>query len=144
MGARGPIPNRDADLARPRSRKGGEQREVSKGELLPTSWPQADKAWHPIARKLWDGCKKSGQAAYYQQSDIAMLYSLCDDLSEYKKSTRRSSQMAQTIYSSLAALLVTEGERRRVRIELEAPVEPQASKADLAIVTYMEDLGVAE
>ncbi|WP_327292454.1 phage terminase small subunit [Streptomyces sp. NBC_01198] len=144
MGQRGPVPNRSEDLARPRERKGGDGQVVSKGTRLPAKAPNADRTWHPIAQKLWDGVKESGQTDFYQQSDWAILYSLCDDLSHFKKSAKRSSQMAQTIYSALGNLLVTEGDRRRVRIELDEPVEEQASAAVLAIADYKAELGVDE
>jgi hypothetical protein len=138
----GPVPNRESDLARPRERKGKEQVPVTKGELRPVSIPRADNDWHPIARMLWDSLKKSGQADFYQQSDWAFAYSICEDLSLYKKSGRRSAQLAQVIYSAMTNLLVTEADRRRVRIELH---EPDAGE-DLASVTAIQsaraELGV--
>lgn len=145
----GPIPNREADLARPRSRKGGNQQGVTKGEALPASPYEADPTWHPIAAQLWDACIESGQAAFYQQSDWAILYSLCDDLSMYKKPLttkdgteyhKRSGQMLQTIMSALSDLLVTEGARRRVRVELEAPEPPGDDAVVLAIAEYQREL----
>lgn len=142
MGARGPIPNREDDLARPRSRKGSDQQPVTKGVARPASIPEADEEWHPIARLLWDSLLESGQQDYYQSSDWAIAYSLCEDLSRYKSSNKRSGQMAQTIYSAMSDLLVTEGARRRVRIELEAP-EPETKPASVvAIEGYKSQLGV--
>jgi hypothetical protein len=140
----GPVPNRESDLARPRERKGKEQVAVTKGLSRPVRIPQADKDWHPIAKMLWDSLKKSGQSDFYEQSDWAFAYSLCEDLSLYKKPSvnrdgeeyfKRSGQMLQTIYSAMERLLVTEGDRRRVRIELHDP-EPET---DLASVTAIND-----
>lgn len=140
----GPIPNRSENLARPRERKGGNQQSVTKGVMRDVTIPQADPNWHPIATMLWNGCLDSGQADFYQSSDYALLYSLCEDLSNYKSYTKRSGQMLQTIYSTMGSLLVTEGDRRRVRIEL---CEPQ-SETKLASVSAIEDarrsLGVTE
>jgi hypothetical protein len=116
----GPVPNREEDLARPRERKGSDQMSVTRGVSRPVTIPHADKEWHPIARS--SGTPEGLRAAdFYEQSDWALAYSICDDLSEYKKSSRRSSQMAQTIYSAMTNLLVTEADRRRVRIELHEP-----------------------
>ncbi|QYW07853.1 terminase small subunit [Streptomyces phage RedBear] len=138
----GPVPNREADLARPRSRKGGDVQEVTKGEMRPVKIPNADRDWHPIARRLWDSLKTSGQADFYQNSDWAFAFSLCEDLSHYKKSGKRSGQMLQTIYSSFERLLVAEGDRRRVRIELHEP-EPETTPASvLAIADYRQELGL--
>jgi len=143
MGARGPIPSREDDLARPRSRKGSDQQEVTRGELRKVTVPKADPDWHPISKMLWESLKKSGQSDFYQQSDWAFAYSLCEDLSLYKKPSvdrngeeyfKRSGQMLQTIYSAMERLLVTEGDRRRVRIELHEP----DSGEDLATVTAIE------
>ncbi|AKY03613.1 hypothetical protein SEA_IZZY_6 [Streptomyces phage Izzy] len=138
----GPVPNRESDLARPRSRKGGDVQEVTKGVMRPVKIPNADRDWHPIAKRLWDSLKTSGQADYYQNSDWAFAWSLCEDLSYYKKSGKRSGQMLQTIYSAFERLLVAEGDRRRVRIELHEP-EPETTPASvLAIADYKKELGL--
>jgi hypothetical protein len=115
---------------------------VTKGVARKVTWPRADPEWHAIARDLYNACKKSGQSDYYQQSDIAILYSLCEDLSNYKNSYKRSGQMAQTIYSAMERLLVTEGDRRRVRIELSEPESEATPAAVLAIADYQKELGL--
>ncbi|WJN62703.1 terminase small subunit [Streptomyces phage phiScoe15] len=140
----GPVPNREADLARPRERKGGDVQSVTKGEMRPVKIPNADREWHPIARRLWDALKTSGQADFYQNSDWAFAYSLCEDLSFYKKSGKRSGQMLQTIYSSFERLLVAEGDRRRVRIELHEPEDEGDTASVVAIADYKKELGLAE
>ncbi|MDH6462068.1 hypothetical protein M2302_002243 [Micromonospora sp. A200] len=144
MGKRGPIPNREDDLARPRERKGGDVEPITRGELRKVTIPHADPNWHPIARKLWDSLKTSGQADFYQNSDWAFAYSLCEDLSYYKSSGKRSGQMLQSIYSAMERLLVTEGDRRRVRIELHEPEEEQVPASVIAIADYKAALGVAQ
>ncbi|QDP44208.1 terminase small subunit [Streptomyces phage Celia] len=142
MGTRGPVPNRSEDLARPRERKGGDAKAVTKGVARPTSVPNADRDWHPIARKVWDGAKASGQTDFYQASDWAILYSLCDDLSAFKKSKVRSAQMAQTLYSALGNLLLTEGDRRRAGIELNEPPDESEAASVVAIADYKKELGL--
>lgn len=151
MGSRGPVPNRSDDLARPRDRKGGDQPEITKGELRPVRIPRADPEWHSIAKMLWNSLKKSGQSDFYQQSDWAFAYSLCDDLSYYKNPLKtrdgieyhkRSPEMAKAIYSAMERLLVTEGDRRRVRIELSEPDNDEEPAAVLAIADYKSALGV--
>lgn len=133
LGITGPVPNRSDDLARPRSRKGGDRTEITRGELRPVTVPDPDPDWHPIAIALWESLLTSGQADFYQDSDWAFAFSLMDDLSLYKQSTRRSAQMLQVINSSMERLLVTEGDRRRVRIELSAPV-PDEDEATVAVM----------
>jgi hypothetical protein len=144
MGDRGPVPNRDADLARDRARNGRSVSDVTKGELrpVPERFLEPDPNWHPLARDLWDGMLASGQSDWYQASDMALAASILDDLSEYKKSSKRSAMMAQVVYSQLSNLLVTEGDRRRARIELSQP-KSEGPDATLAVIDgYAAELGI--
>lgn len=149
MGARGPIPEREANLARPRERKGKDEQPVKKGTLFPTHQPEADPEWTPLAKMIWQSLADSGQSAYYQQSDWAYAYMLCEQITEYhinletgEVKKRRSPEMLKAIMNGLSNLLMTEGDRRRVRIELEEP-EVEESKATLTIMSqYKENLGV--
>lgn len=157
MGQRGPVPNRDADLSRPRERRGASGGDAgtpaTKGLARTFTVPAADPKWHPIALMLWDSLWQSGQTDFYQQSDVAFAYSLCEDLSMYKSPSidrngeeyhKRSGQMLQTIYSAMERLLVTEGDRRRVRVELEEPMPDETPAAVLAIADYKTALGAAD
>jgi hypothetical protein len=149
----GPVPRRSEDLARPRERKGGNVAPVTKGQLRSVRIPAADKDWHPIAKRWYNSLKTSGQRDFYQNSDWAFAYSVADDLSYYKKPLtnrdgedyyKRSGQMLQSIYAAMTTLLVTEGDRRRVRIELSAPEEEGESAAVLAIADYRAELEVSD
>lgn len=142
MGTRGPVPDREGNLARPRSRKGKDETPVTKGEMRKVTVPNADPEWHPIAQMLWKSLKTSGQADFYQNSDWAFAYSIADDLSMYKKSGRRSSQMAQVIYAAMSNLLVTEADRRRIRIELHEPEAAEDSASVTAITDAKSKLGL--
>ncbi len=139
----GPVPSREADLARPRERKGSDIVPVTRGVLRNVRVPHPDPDWHPIATMIYKNQKSSGQADLMQNSDWAMLYSLCDDMSYFKnQGGRRSAQLAQVIYSGLERLLVTEGDRRRVRLELHEK-ETESQSAELyAIDTYKGELGL--
>ncbi|WNV90299.1 hypothetical protein [Umezawaea sp. Da 62-37] len=141
----GPVPDREDNLARPRERKGGDATPVTRGTLRPVTVPHPDKEWHPIALRLYRALRSSGQADFYQDSDWAFAYSLCEDLSYYKQapSGKRSGQMLQTIYSTFERLLVTEGDRRRVRIELHEQEEESTPASVTAIASYRKDLGLA-
>ena len=141
----GPVPNREADLSRPRARR-DPSTVVTKGVLRPVTVPDADPEWHPIARNLFDSLKTSGQADFYQDSDWWFAWSLCEDLSHYKEGSKgvdkdtgegynkpRSGQMLQAILSAMTNLLVTEGDRRRVKIELTEPPPTGPTAAVTAI-----------
>lgn len=118
VGTRGPIPKRSES----RQRRNEPVREVTKAfgaEDVPV--PEPDPEWHPIARRVWDSLVVSGQSRFYEPSDWAVAFSLMDDLSYYKRGAKRSGQMLQTVMSSLSSLLVTEGDRRRLALELNRP-----------------------
>ena len=150
MGARGVVPGPEADLSRPRSRKGSDQQPVTIGTRKPVEIPEPDPTWHPIATRLYDSARDSGQSDFYQATDWAILWSLCEDLSMYKKPlvnrdgeeyVKRSGQMLQTIMSSLTSLLLTEGDRRRVRLELQEPA-PDTGDATVTQLNLLR--GMAE
>lgn len=146
----GPIPRPESELARPRARKGGDQQAVTKGTRRELHWPDTPEHWGTLARDLYEGARDSGQEDFYQQSDVAYLTFVLEEMNRYMEpqtyvdketgeavtyTPKRSGQMFQALHSSMQALLLTEGDRRRVRVELaEKPIErPQlASVARLA------------
>lgn len=145
MGVRGPVPNRSDDLSRPRERRGGEHaKPITKGVSRAASIPDHDPDWHPIAIQLWLALIESGQSDFYESSDWAFAFSVCDDLSYYKNGVKRSGQMLQSIYSAMERLLVTEGDRRRVSIELQDPPDESNSASVTAINDYKAGLGLVE
>lgn len=126
MGTRGPLPKRKDDLNGHRSRaelagetvqRAPSARAAGNGARV-VKVPAASRDWHPIAKRLWKAMQESGQARFYEPSDWAVAYSLMDGLSHYKAQSRQSGQMLQTIMSSLTSLTLTEGDRRRLQIEL--------------------------
>lgn len=134
MGVTGPIPNRSTDLSRERDANRGDRPPITKGISRPSAPYRAPDEWHDIAKKLYNGVVASGQADFYQQSDWALLYFVCDEVDRYQKAGKRSSMMFAAIMSALSTLMVAEGDRRRVRIELgeedKAPQDIKRSRMD--------------
>ena len=131
MGSRGPIPQRTdrpggyrPDERRRKAESGSDG--ITRAPSTAAKQPPASRDWHPIAKRLWKAAGESGQSILYQPSDWAVLYSLMDDLTYYKNGAKRSGQMLQTIMSSLTSLLLTEGDRRRLQVELDHP-EPETT-----------------
>lgn len=172
MGARGPVGAREEDLARPRSRKGSDEMPVAVGELMPTKRPPASKKWSAPVKRLYVSLGKSGQVAWYQDSDWAYAWFLCDQLDRYQKAEERferwqaemdawyeagepegekpkgggrggSAMKLKEIMAGLNNLLITEADRRRVRIELRHP-ESESLAEVIAINDARKALGVAE
>lgn len=83
---------REDELARERHRKGGDQKPTVKLELRDVTVPNIPKHWHPIARRLFESLKTSGQADRFQNSDWAFAYTIIDDISRYKFEEDRRDQ----------------------------------------------------
>ena len=148
MGARGPIPKREAERRR---RNKSDQPTGTVRITGRVRTPAADKAWHPIAKRLYLALKRSGQSKFYEASDWSTAYLLAESLSRDLKpqpigvseATGKVLRARQPLKgSSLAAYLkgfaalgVTEGDRRRMGIEIER--NPQ--KPELASVSVMDE-----
>ena len=123
MGHVGPIPKRSDQVRRTNHKS--ENIKAPTGPL-PVEPPEADPAWHPAALQLWESMAASGQARFYEPSDWGLAYVLMDDLTAYLRSRSRPGVKLSAILSGLGSLLVTEGDRLRVRLELERGTAPDA------------------
>lgn len=136
VGARGPVPKRSEERHRRNEPASPVVKAAGAGEV---PVPDADVEWHPIARRLWDATKESGQTRFYEPSDWALLYSLMDDLSYAKQCERRPAGLIESIYSQLGNLLISEGDRRRVQVELHRPSSQELEDAGVTEMrTWME------
>lgn len=141
----GPIPNYSGDLSRKRDANTSNRAKLTKGVRSQKPFiPKMDPDWHPSARYIYASIKKSGQSDFYEASDWAYAYSVCEDLSNFKKMSRPSAQMAAVVYSALNQLLLTEGERRRARIELEDPKDEEQDAELVLVEEYKKGLKEAK
>jgi hypothetical protein len=95
---------------------------------------EPDEDWHPIATNLYCDALRSGQCYYYEASEYALLYMLCENISRDMKpqvigvhpETGRVMRAKQSIrgtslnaYNKLMQdLMMTEAARRRIHVEL--------------------------
>lgn len=147
MGARGPIPDRESNLARSRDRKGSDEQAAKRGELQPISidW-QPDPEWSEFTTNVWNSASASGMAGFYQDTDYAELWFICQELDRYVKPRvntktgelyhKQSPEMVKALLTGLSNLGFTEGDRRRIRVELDAPEEPTQSASVVALHLY--------
>ena len=117
----GPIPKR-SDQRRRTNKTPGLQK-ASAGS--PPRIPAASKNWHPTAKRWWDSLKTSGQSQFYEQSDWAQAFFAAEIMSGIMRAEKPSAPMVAQFLSMSQELLVTEGARRRARLELmrEEPAE---------------------
>lgn len=142
-GIPGPPPKKDAERRR---RNKTPEREgslssipaevVNVDELLvgEVEIPEPDETWHPIAIQLYESVMRSGQVIWMEPSDWSTLYLICESISRDLKPqvvgiTEEGEVVKDTIplkgaslsayLKSFASLMMLEGDRRRLRIELE-------------------------
>lgn len=94
----------------------------------------ADAAWHPVAVRWYDSLTSSGQRVFYEPSDWALAFLLAESISrelqpqpvhdadgklvdEVVRPPKGASLAAWL--KGMSSLLVTEGDRRRMQIELQ-------------------------
>ena len=121
---RGPVPKRSDQ----RRRVNKPEVPVAKGQSAPPesiTVPDPAPDWHPSALRWYESLAKSGQCAWYQPSDWAEAHVWTELLSQQLEASRPSAMLLAAWSAASARLLTTEGDRRRVRIELE-----RAQKAD--------------
>jgi len=135
----GPIPKKDAERRR-RNKTGSNSaipaEVINLDELLAgeVQIPAPDPDWHPIALQIYEAQTESGQIIWMEPSDLAVLYLLCESISrdlnpQVVGITEEGEVVRDTIplkgaslssyLKAFAALMMTEGDRRRVRVELE-------------------------
>lgn len=160
MAARGPVPKRATDRRRTNKPASGEQITQAPAGAKKVRVPRADSSWHRVARSWYQSLAKSGQSAFYEPSDWATAYLLAESLSRELNEQVVGFSAEQGIawasvplkgaslsayLKAMSSLLVTEGDRRRARLELQRAVAvDEDEKASVAsIADYQSQLGRA-
>ncbi len=108
--------------------------------------PTPDESWHPIARQIYEAQMRSGQVLWMEPSDWSMLYLLCESISRdlnpqvvgiteegdvVKDVIPLKGASLSSYLKAFEALLMAEGGRRRLRIELERQRRIDAAAEDV-------------
>jgi len=148
MGSHGPIPKRAAE----RRRQNKPETPLDTIEVIgPVKIPPVNPNWHAIAKRIYGSLRNSGQSKFYEESDWSAAYLLAESLSRdlkpqfvaYDETTHKpiraylplkGASMAAYL-KAFACLGVTEGDRRRMGIE----IERSAQKPALTVVSVMDE-----
>lgn len=125
----GPLPKRSDERTR-RESASDDKPPMKKGMAHSYKhWPAPNKDWAKPVQQLFSSLGASGMNAFYEESDLAWARLLCDGLQEWydSPSGRRSAMKLDVPLKHMASLGITEGERRKMRIELETPEIPEES-----------------
>ncbi|GAA2812893.1 hypothetical protein [Saccharopolyspora taberi] len=132
MGTRGPVPKRSEQRIR-RNRTDLPTESVT--ELGAVSAPDLGlDDPHPLVADWYRALTESAQARYFEPSDWQTARFVAHTMDRYVRSSKPSSQMFAALMSAMSDLLVTEGARRRVRIEIE-----RGQAQEKASVSAIED-----
>lgn len=133
---RGPIPNRSDQRRRTNTDSGPISKAPASSRV---KRPPVNGKWHSIAKMLYRSMAESGQAVFMEPSDWAFAYLVCSEISEYCRATKKSAVMFSAIEQATSRLMITEGDRRRLRIELERDRGPVADPDKQAAVTSIAE-----
>lgn len=118
----GPIPKR-SDQRRRRNKPPGPDLVKPQGGVS-VRVPRVSSSWHPLMKDWFRSLKDSGQAAFYEPSDWQTARLLAEVLSqELNRGEPLRAAMLAEFNRAAASLMTTEGERRRLRIELQREME---------------------
>lgn len=116
MGITGPIPKRSDERIRRNKVEGLEKvQAIGTVRRPPLDMPDA----HPVTVDLYQSLRDSAQSKYYEPSDWQYARLALHFADQLLKSSRPSAQLLVTVNQMLSSLLVSEGDRRRVRLEVE-------------------------
>lgn len=83
--------------------------------------PRVSPSWHPLMKDWFRSLKQSGQARFYEPSDWQTARLLAEVMSQELNSGEGvKASMLGEFNRAAASLMTTEGERRRLRVELQA------------------------
>lgn len=135
MGARGPIGKRSDQRLGHRSAE--EQAQTVKAPAgAPVRIPSADRTWHPIARGMFESLAKSGQSHFFEPSDWQTARLAAEVTSQMLQADKVSAMLLSAVDGIWSRLLMTESDRRRLKIELEKPKEDRQAAA---AVSFLDD-----
>lgn len=101
-------------------------------------WPEPEPNWHPAVVRWYRSLSESGQAAWFEPSDVAAAVYTAEAMDRNLTNEKFSSMLFAAVWSAMGDLLTTEGSRRRLRIELEKGT-PEPDEAQAAAVSSLAD-----
>lgn len=160
MGKRGPLPAKGLQRRKSRQDAIDARTTPGRVEVDVEAPYDPDETWHPIALSIYDAVQRSGQAEFYTESDWAKLYLTCEQLSRelkpqfvgfaddwkvievngeeqlvpYKRPISGTVPMkgasVNAIQALMASLGISEGDRRRMGIDLVRTKPEDLDEAD--------------
>ena len=158
-GSRGPIGKQPEQR-----RRRNKPQETTKARSTPKATtnysrvpvPRVDSRWHPVAKRWYQALKGSAQAQFYEPSDWALAQVLAESISRELNPQKivvgkgdnakvveismppRGASLAAWL-KGMTALMVSEGDRRRLQLELQRPDPAAAGVEGGGSVSWLDD-----
>lgn len=129
----GPVPNRSDQRVRRNKPEIEIDSVEADGEVLMPDLGLDDP--HPLVVDFWGALGESAQNRYYEASDWQYARLVMEFLNRMLKSDKPNSMIFSTVNSMLGDLLVSEGSRRKVRMEIERNNGKPNQDSDIASVS---------
>lgn len=103
--------------------------------------PRVSPSWHPLMKDWFRSLKESDQAVFYQPSDWQTARLIAEIMSqELNSGDGVKASMLAEFNRCAASLMTTEGERRRLRVELAAGASSSVKdvESDSVMESYKE------
>ena len=145
--SRGPVPKRSDQRRRRNEPEAPVDVAIGATDVVV---PEADPEWHPVAAMWFESLAASGQSVFYEPSDWATAFLIAESMSrdlspQFVGINEKSGEVEKDVIplkgaslsaylKAMSVLLVTEGDRRRARVELMRPdgEEDEADVSELA------------
>ena len=122
----GPVPKRMGERLGHVTR--GEKDAVTPVNVRgPVTPPTMKSTWHPTVKKWYGSLRDSGQSKFYEPSDWAFAFYVADVMhhslgthinDDGKTVPNMTAAIVRAVMAGMTSLLVTEADRRRVRMEI--------------------------
>lgn len=129
----GPVPKRSDQ--RRRQNKVEIDKAPARIALGVVRGPECPAGLSGLARDWYESLRTSGQSEWYTDSDWTSALIIARGIEQFE--TRPTAHMLTAILSGFGSLAATEGDRRRLRIELERA--PQADVDEEAAVAEIDE-----
>ena len=129
-----PLPKRSTE----RRRRNVEPGLESAPAAAPVRPPAQSKDWHPAARRWYRDLRRSGQARYYEPSDWSVAWLLAERMTRLRYDDAPNAAGWAAVDAGMGRLLATEGDRRRLRLELVREDEQSMDDDDRADATVSD------
>ncbi|WP_411708117.1 hypothetical protein ACLI1L_000798 [Corynebacterium sp. LaCa117] len=103
--------------------------------------PRVSPSWHPLMKDWFRSLKESRQAMFYEPSDWQTARLLAEVMSqELNNGEGVKASMLAEFNRAAASLMTTEGERRRLRVELQAADGAVVDDESSSVMSHYKEL----